>query len=199
MKQNLTEEEYRKLILPYEECLDNVERRIEILNNDYKLTWNREPVHHIQKRIKSRQSIEEKIVKKGGEATIEDIQNLLRDIAGIRVICYDKDEIGNLANQLKKQKDLVIIKERDYISEPKSNGYRSYHLVVGVPFYRVEEMEYFPVEIQMRTMAMDMWASLEHRNCYKKKDEEKKAWEKKFLKYAKILNQIEEEIAFSSD
>ena len=79
MKQNLTEEEYRKLILPYEECLDNVERRIEILNNDYKLTWNREPVHHIQKRIKSRQSIEEKIVKKGGEATIEDIQMCIRD------------------------------------------------------------------------------------------------------------------------
>ena len=100
-------------------------------------------------------SIEGKLTRRNRELTAEDARDYLRDIAGIRVICYDVDGIRKLAKALKRQGDLEIVREKDYISAPKPNGYKSYHLVTGVPIYRVDGMEYYPVEIQFRTMAMD--------------------------------------------
>ena len=92
----------------------------------------------------------------------------LQDIAGVRIICYFVDDIYNLAKSLKRQADLIVIREQDYIKAPKPNGYRSYHLIVGVPVYCMDGMEYFPVEVQLRTLSMDFWASMEHRISYKK-------------------------------
>ena len=143
----------------------------------------------------AKKSIEEKLIRRGREQTAEDARDYLRDIAGIRVICYDVEGIRKLARALKRQKDLELVKEKDYIENPKPNGYKSYHLVTGVPIYRVDGMEYYPVEIQFRTMAMDLWASLEHRSCYKRTEEDKQAWSARFLKYSRILEQMEQAVA----
>ena len=135
--------------------------------------------------------MEGKLAKKGKEATVENAKDYLKDIAGLRVICYFVDDIYNLADILKSQTDLVIIQERDYIASPKPNGYRSYHLIVGVPVYCLDGMEYFPVEIQFRTMSMDFWASMEHRITYKKEREDKERLQEEFREYANMLVEIE--------
>ena len=194
-QQNMDEKDYQELIIPYRECLKNVENRLRILAEDYRDRYGEEPIHHIQTRIKTKESIEGKLTRRNRELTAEDARDYLRDIAGIRVICYDVDGIRKLAKALKRQGDLEIVREKDYISAPKPNGYKSYHLVTGVPIYRVDGMEYYPVEIQFRTMAMDLWASLEHRSCYKRREEDKQAWSDWFLKYSRILEQMEQEVA----
>ncbi|WP_243009202.1 (p)ppGpp synthetase [Clostridium sp. AM58-1XD] len=194
MEGYLTEEDYRKLIVPYEESMETVEKRILILGNNYQETFGYEAIHHIQMRVKTKTSIEGKLLRKGSEVSLESARDTLQDIAGIRVICYDAKVIYEIAECLKKQNDMEIIREKDYIVNPKRNGYRSYHLIVGVPFYLLETKEYYPVEIQFRTMAMDMWASLEHRNCYKKSEEEKRRWQEQFREYAALLDQMERDI-----
>ena len=118
-------------------------------------------------------------------------KDYLQDIAGVRVICYFVDDIYNLTEILKSQGDLIVIKERDYIGSPKPNGYRSYHVVVGVPVYCLDGMEYFPVEIQFRTMSMDFWASMEHRISYKKERTDKEQLRDELREYANMLVEIE--------
>ena len=191
----MEEKEYQELIGPYRECLGNVENRLKILAEDYRERYGEEPIHHMQSRIKTRESIEGKLLKKGRGQTAEDARYYLRDIAGVRVICYDLEGIRKLARALKRQGDLELVKEKDYIAHPKPNGYKSYHLVAGVPIYRVDGMEYYPVEIQFRTMAMDLWASLEHRSCYKRREEDKQAWSARFLQYSLMLEQMEQAVA----
>ena len=191
----MDEKDYQELIIPYRECLKNVENRLRILAEDYRDRYGEEPIHHIQTRIKTKESIEGKLTRRNRELTAEDARDYLRDIAGIRVICYDVDGIRKLAKALKRQGDLEIVREKDYISAPKPNGYKSYHLVTGVPIYRVDGMEYYPVEIQFRTMAMDLWASLEHRSCYKRREEDKQAWSARFLQYSLMLEQMEQAVA----
>ncbi|HIZ79842.1 MAG TPA: (p)ppGpp synthetase [Candidatus Lachnoclostridium stercorigallinarum] len=191
----MDEKDYQELIIPYRECLRNVENRLRILAEDYRDRYGEEPIHHIQTRIKTKESIEGKLIRREKEQTAEDARDYLRDIAGIRVICYDVEGIYKLARALKRQGDLETVKEKDYISHPKPNGYKSYHLVTGVPIYRVDGMEYYPVEVQFRTMAMDLWASLEHRSCYKRKEEDKQAWSACFLKYSHMLEQMEQAVA----
>ena len=194
MEAYLSETNYRKLIVPYEESMENVEKRIIVLGKNYEETYACEAVHHIQKRIKSKASIEGKLIRKNVEVSPENARDTLRDIAGIRVICYDTNVIYEIAESLKRQDDMEFIREKDYIARPKANGYRSYHLIVAVPFYLLETKEYYPVEIQFRTMAMDMWASLEHRSCYKKSEQEKKRWQEQFREYAALLDQMERDI-----
>lgn len=194
METYLSETEYRKLIIPYEESMENVEKRIEVLGKNYEETYGCEAIHHIQKRIKGKNSIEAKLLRKQVEVSMESARNVLRDIAGIRVICYDVKVIYDIAESLKKQNDMEFIREKDYIARPKENGYRSYHLIVGVPFYLLETKEYYPVEIQFRTMAMDMWASLEHRSCYKKSRQDQEKWQQQFREYAALLDQMERDI-----
>ena len=149
------------------------------------------PIHNIQCRIKKKQSIEEKLRRKGKEETVINAKDYLQDIAGVRVICYFVDDIYNLTELLKSQSDLIVIKERDYISSPKPNGYRSYHVIVGVPVYCLDGMEYFPVEIQFRTMSMDFWASMEHRISYKKERADKEKLKDELREYANMLVEIE--------
>ena len=119
----------------------------------------------------------------------------MRDIAGLRVICYFTEDIYSLADIIKFQSDLIIIRECDYIKQPKPNGYRSYHIIVGVPVYCIDGMEYFPVEIQFRTMSMDFWASMEHRILYKNKRDDKEQISKELKEYADALTAIEKQFA----
>ena len=110
----------------------------------------------------------------------------------MRVICYFVRDVDDLAETLKNQKDLILIKEKDYIRRPKPNGYRSYHMVVGVPVCYMNSMEYYPVEIQLRTLGMDFWASMEHRVCYKKERENKEQIQRELLAYGEILQKMEQ-------
>ena len=137
--------------------------------------------------------MESKLACLGFTAGVANARNHLQDIAGLRIICYFVEDIYNLTAALKKQSDLVIIKEKDYIRNAKPNGYRSYHIVLGIPVYFLDTMEYFPVEVQLRTMAMDFWASMEHRVCYKKQPRNRERLEQDFCRYARILEEIEGE------
>lgn len=163
----MDEREYQELITPYRECMENMENRIRVLAEDYRDRCGEEPIHHIQKRIKTKESIEGKLRRRDMEETAEDARNYLRDIAGIRVICYDLEGIRKLTRALKRQMDLEIVKEKDYIANPKPNGYRSLHVIVRIPVYFLDKKELIPVEVQLRTVAMDFWASLEHDLKYK--------------------------------
>jgi putative GTP pyrophosphokinase len=186
----MTEEEYLCFVQPYEDALKNIRARVDVLNQDYRRKYQNYPIHHIQHRIKQKESIENKLLKNEYEISTDSARNYLTDIAGIRVICFFVRDIYAIVGLLKKQTDIVIIKESDYIDGPKVNGYRSYHIVFGVPVYHTDGMEYYPVEIQLRTMSMDLWASMEHRICYKGKQEN--GAEEAFKGYASALKDMEE-------
>ena len=189
----MTDEEYYEFIQPYEDAKQMLLTRLDVLNHNLYGDASARPIHNIQCRIKKKQSIEEKLQRKGKEPTVMNAKDYLQDIAGVRVICYFVDDIYNLTELLKSQSDLIVIRERDYIGNPKPNGYRSYHVIVGVPVYCLDGMEYFPVEIQLRTMTMDLWASMEHRVCYKKLPEHREELAEAFCQYADILGKIEEQ------
>ena len=185
----MTDTEYYDLIRPYDDAMKLLLTRLEILNHNIYKASAENPIHTMQYRIKSKQSIEEKLIRKGEEPTLENAKDLLQDIAGIRIVCYFVGDIKNLIDMLKKQSDLIFIRERDYITNPKASGYKSYHMVLGVPVYRIEGMQYYPVEIQFRTLSMDLWASMEHRICYKGETPEETA--EAFQYYSEELSQME--------
>lgn len=195
----MTNEQYYTLIRPYQDAGELLLTRLEMLNRK---VYDREefhPIHTVQSRIKGKQSIEEKLARKALGGGVEDAKAFLKDIAGIRVICYFVRDVYHLTEALKRQSDLVIIQEKDYISKPKENGYRSYHIVIGVPVYYMDVMEYYPVEVQLRTMSMDFWASMEHRICYKRKPEHGEEIRRAFKEYAGLFAGIEESFEVYSE
>lgn len=185
------DEEYYDFIRPYEDARQMLLTRLDVLNHTLYQTTEGHPIHNIQDRVKSKSSIEEKLIRKNKEVTVENAKDYLQDIAGIRVICYFVADVYNLVSILKQQSDLILIRERDYIANPKPNGYRSFHLIVGVPVYCLDGMEYFPVEIQFRTLSMDLWASMEHRVSYKKNRDDKEKLTEELRNYADMLVKIE--------
>lgn len=188
----MNDEQYYSFIKPYEDAKQMLLTRLDVLNHTLYPTTEGRPIHNMQSRIKKRKSLEEKLIRKQKEPTVDNAKDYIQDIAGVRVICYFVDDIYNLVEILKSQSDLVMIRERDYIAHPKPNGYRSYHLIVGIPVYCLDGMEYFPVEIQFRTMSMDFWASMEHRISYKKERRDKEALTEELREYAEMLVEIEE-------
>ncbi|MDC7288393.1 (p)ppGpp synthetase [Blautia schinkii] len=189
----MTNEQYYDFIQPYQNAGQMMYTRLEVLNKSLYCKSATSPIHNIQERIKSKKSVEKKLRKMGYSDSVQNAKDFLQDIAGIRVICYFIDDIYNLVNALKRQNELIFIKEKDYIRNPKPNGYRSYHVIIAVPVYYLDTMEYFPVEIQFRTMTMDLWASMEHRVCYKKQPEHRSELAEAFCQYADILGKIEEQ------
>lgn len=169
----MTNEEYHTFIQPYIDAKEVLLTRLQVLKHNLYSESSGKPIHNIQNRIKEKESIEDKLRKKGKEPTVMNAKDYLQDIAGVRVICYFVDDIYNLVDALKRQADLIAIRESDYILTPKPNGYRSYHIILGIPVYCMDGMEYFPVEIQLRTMSMDFWASMEHRILYKMERDDK--------------------------
>lgn len=162
---------YAKINNNYTAAIREVKTKLENLDDDFKLLHKHNPIHHMESRVKSPESILEKLVRRGYDLDVKKIPKQLFDIAGIRVICYYVDDIYTIAKLLKKQDDLTVIKEVDYIKNPKANGYRSLHLVVEIPVFFVNRVEKIAVEIQIRTMAMNFWASLEHQLRYKSEGE----------------------------
>ena len=195
----MTKEQYYALIHPYSDAASLVLARLEVLNHQAGDQEESRPIHGISSRIKDKASIEQKLKKKHAGESPEDAKALLHDIAGIRVICFFERDIRHLADCLKKQSDLIIIKEKDYINTPKSNGYRSYHLILGVPIYYMDVMEYYPVEIQFRTISMDFWAAMEHRICYKNQPFNEMEMRSAFRQYSEILEGMEKSFEVYSE
>ena len=189
--QDMNDEEYYAFIRPYEDARQMMLTRLDVLNHTLYQATDGHPIHNIQERIKSKSSIEGKLIRKNKEVTVDNAKDYLQDIAGIRVICYFVDDVYNLVSILKQQSDLIMIRERDYIANPKPNGYRSFHLIVGVPVYCLDGMEYFPVEIQFRTLSMDFWASMEHRVSYKNNRDDRERLTEELRNYADMLVKIE--------
>lgn len=156
-------------LMAYYKCaIMEVETKLNVLNEEFSLQHDRNPINTIKTRLKSIISITEKLERNGLELTVENIEAYLSDVAGIRVICSFTDDVYIIANALLSQDDITLIRKKDYIKNPKENGYRSLHLLVNVPIFLANEKKIMKVEIQLRTIAMDVWASLEHQLRYKK-------------------------------
>ena len=163
--------QFNELMNRYESAIKEVYTRLEILKNDFRIHYQRDCITTIQSRIKTPASILNKLHRRDIPISLESIQKELNDIAGIRVICTFIDDIYTLVDKLESQDDIVVISTKDYIKNPKSNGYRSYHMIVEVPVFFSDAIENIRVEIQIRTVAMDFWASLEYDIKYKKEFE----------------------------
>lgn len=152
----------------YECAVMGVETKLNILNQRFSLHYDRNPIETIKTRVKSVDSIMRKMLRKGISPSLEEIAANMHDIAGVRVICSFERDVYLMADHLLEQDDVTLIKKKDYIANPKENGYRSLHLIVSIPIYTEEGKKDIPVEVQLRTIAMDFWASLEHKIRYKK-------------------------------
>ena len=151
----------------YQAALREVKTKLEILNDEFQTRHSRNPIHHMEDRIKRPESIAQKLTRKGLPLTPQAAMENLHDIAGIRVVCAYQDDAYIIARLLTGQDDIRLIETRDYIKNPKPNGYRSLHLIVEVPIFLSDGKMLVPVEVQIRTIAMDFWASLEHQLRYK--------------------------------
>ena len=159
---------YQRLMTYYKCAMMEIETKFKVLDEQFSLQHDRNPIEGIKTRLKSPESLAGKLKRKGLPMTISAIEENIYDVAGIRIICSFPEDIYTLADCLLKQDDIRLIEKKDYIKNPKPNGYRSLHLVISVPVYLLDGEEEVPVEIQLRTVAMDFWASLEHNLRYKK-------------------------------
>jgi len=159
---------YAKLMSYYKCAMMEIETKCNVLNEEFSLQFDRNPINSVKTRLKKPVSIFGKLQRKGLPVTIASMEQHIHDIAGIRVICSFKDDVYMLADALLKQDDITLIEKKDYIEHPKLNGYRSLHLIVSVPIFLAHEKRVMQAEIQLRTIAMDFWASLEHQLHYKK-------------------------------
>lgn len=161
--------EYRELRMMYSCAIKEVRTKFDVLNSEFNVRYQRNPIASITSRLKSSTSIMEKLRRIGVPFSVDHVNENLHDVAGIRVICSYVDDIYRLANALAKQDDITVLNFKDYIKNPKPNGYRSYHMIVSVPVFFSDQTREMKVEVQIRTIAMDFWASLEHQLKYKKK------------------------------
>ena len=159
---------FRKLMLMYRCAIKEVETKLEVLNDEFMTSKKRNPIDSIRSRIKSPESILEKLKRKGYDISLQSIMDNLNDVAGIRVVCPFISDIYDVAQMLVSQDDIEVMEVKDYIKNPKPNGYRSLHYVVIIPIFLSSGKEYMKVEVQIRTIAMNFWASLEHQMHYKK-------------------------------
>ena len=158
---------WKEVNLVYNAALKQMETKMEILNEEFQHVHQYNPIEHIKARMKTPESIVKKLKRHGRESTIENMVNHINDIAGIRIICSFTSDIYRIADMIREQKDLKVIGTKDYITYPKASGYRSYHMIVSVPVYLSDRIVDAKVEVQIRTVAMDFWASLEHKIHYK--------------------------------
>ena len=161
-------EKFRDIMLMYNCAVKEIQTKFEILNDELSVCKNRNPIEFIKTRIKKPESIYEKLGRKNLEISEKSITENLNDIAGVRVVCSFVNDIYEVAGMLARQDDITVIEIKDYIKNPKPNGYRSYHMIVSVPVFFSDKSHPVKVEIQFRTIAMDFWASLEHKMKYKK-------------------------------
>ena len=190
---------WKTIMFLYTSALKEVGTKLEILNDEFQHVHQYNPIEHIKTRIKTPESIVKKLKRNGHETSIENMVKYVNDIAGVRLICSFTSDIYKLAEMIGNQSDLKVLSIKDYIKNPKESGYKSYHMLVSVPIFLSDSVVDTKVEIQIRTIAMDFWASMEHRICYKKSPEHREILEQEFRKYAGVLQEIEEQFEKYSD
>lgn len=162
-----TRKDLEELLMMYTGAIREVRTKLEVLNDEFQIRSRRNPIRYINSRIKKPSSILEKMYRRNYPVTFESLKENMHDIAGIRVICAYGSDIYAIAEMLMKQDDVMVLMVKDYIQNPKPNGYRSLHLVIEIPVFFSDKKQFMKVEVQIRTMAMDFWASLEHQLRYK--------------------------------
>ncbi len=186
-----TAQPFLELIMRNECALKEIETKLNVLNDEFSLRHNYNPIESIKTRVKDPLSIVEKMKRKGIPATIENMEEKLNDIAGVRVICSFPEDIYVLAELLVRQDDITLIRKKDYIANPKPNGYRSLHLILGIPIFLSSGKKMMKVEAQFRTIAMDFWASLEHKMRYKQNIENAEDIARELRLCAEAINSID--------
>lgn len=187
-------QEYSKLMAYYRCAIMEVETKFNVLNEEFSLQYDRNPINGIKSRLKSIESIKEKLERKGLPYTVQAIEENLNDVAGVRVVCSFTADVYLLAEALLKQDDIQLIEKKDYIANPKENGYRSLHLIVSVPIFLAHEKRIMKVEVQLRTIAMDSWASLEHQLRYKKDLEFTEEMVSELYRCAQLSSELDEKM-----
>ncbi len=184
-------ERFMKLMAYYRCAMMEIETKLNVLNEEFSLRYDRNPISSIKSRLKSVQSMRNKLSKSGLPLTVAAVEENLHDVAGVRVICSFTEDVYTIANALLKQDDIVLVQKKDYIQNPKPNGYRSLHLIVTVPIFLAHEKRLMKVEIQLRTIAMDSWASLEHQLRYKKQYEFTEDMAHELLRCAELSSELD--------
>lgn len=183
--------QYQELMMMYNCAIKEVRTKLEILNDELSISNERNPIEFISSRIKKPISIANKLQKYGKEICVESIEKYISDVAGIRVICSFVDDIYTVANMLVQQDDITLIKVKDYIKTPKDSGYRSLHLIVEIPVFFSDKKQQMRVEVQIRTIAMDFWASLEHQLKYKKNIQNENEIARELKSCADVISQTD--------
>ncbi|RCW52142.1 GTP pyrophosphokinase family protein [Halanaerobium sp. ST460_2HS_T2] len=186
--------EWRELIFMHESAIEEVNTKLKILNNEFKIIHDHNPIEHIKSRVKKPDSIIEKLERKGYEVNLENAKTKINDIAGIRIICSFTDDIYKILEMIKAQDDIEVLKIKDYIKNPKENGYRSLHLLIQLPIFLSSQARMTKVEIQIRTIAMDFWASLEHKIYYKYKNDAPDEIPQKLKESAEMIKKLDQQM-----
>jgi len=185
---------FQEFMMMYGCAIKEVRTKFEVLNDDFSVTYNYNPIEMIKSRVKSPMSIFGKIKRKGYEMNMDSVLGNINDVAGVRIICSFIDDIYKIAEMFTSQDDITVIEIKDYIKNPKPNGYRSYHMIVEVPVFFANRKQNMRVEVQFRTIAMDFWASLEHKMKYKKDIPNMEEVEKELTECANIIALTDEKM-----
>ncbi|MBO5121212.1 MAG: GTP pyrophosphokinase family protein [Bacilli bacterium] len=191
--------EYQEMMLKYEFAKKKVETDLEILLREYAFKEGYNPVEHIKSRIKSYERIVEKLKRKEKEITVTNILSNVSDVVGMRIVCSFIKDVYTIADIIRSTGEFILKSEKDYIEEPKESGYRSYHMIVLVPIHLENRTEYIPVEIQIRTIAMDCWASLDHKLRYRYPDKISLELENEIVESANDMLEIDKKMQRISD
>lgn len=184
-------EPFMNLMMQYKCAMLQVTTKLEVLNNELSMQNNSNPFESIKCRLKTPESIVEKMQRRGIEFSVRNVEENLTDIAGVRVICSFISDIYRLADCLASQDDIEVVARKDYIKNPKPNGYRSLHLILDVPIFLTNEKKHMKVEVQFRTIAMDFWASLDHKVEYKKKIQDSDEISRELRECANIISEVD--------
>lgn len=193
-KINSSDETFNKLMFIYTAALKQLQTKIEILEDEFKFFYGCSIIDHTKSRIKRPESIIKKLETKNYDLTYKSLVENINDIAGLRIICPLKDDIYTMVDILKNMRDINVITEKDYVAKPKKSGYASYHMVVEVPVPLMKQIIPVKAEIQIRTLAMDFWASLEHDLKYKTNNKVSKKVSNELIKCAKLINQMDNQM-----
>ena len=178
----------------YQYAIDLLQAKLRLINAELTEIHNRPVIRNMSERIKTADSIKKKLIKKGREVSYDVAVNSLNDIAGVRVVCYFCDDIYRVADALKRQMDISLVKEKDYVKAPKKSGYQSMHLILAVPVVYNEETEKVRVEVQIRSFAMDYWAELDSQMCYKKSAGEIDNIERESRNYSDVIAKVDNQM-----
>lgn len=190
---------WKEVNLVYTAALKQIQTKMEILNDEFQHVHRYNPIEHIKSRIKTPESIVKKLKRYGYESTIENMIKYVNDIAGIRIICSFSSDIYRIADMVAEQKDIKILSVKDYITYPKASGYKSYHMLVSVPVYLSDRIVDTKVEVQIRTVAMDFWASLEHKMHYKFEGDAPEHIKQELIECARMVSDLDARMLYLNE